>query len=221
MIPKSEFWASEILRKVYILLGKFHWHRLLIEYSNDAAALFAKKPLLRFIVLLVSSKTSRNFVARSPSSQLIINLLKLRSHSHTQGFIWCFSGPKNRFASSVWWSTEIRSFAYDCSFYLHPVKYRKSKSLYNFRWFIATMHAIYVRVCWNSLATTRVEEDRGAGARENRGRSPREQGAGEGGKRENRGWEAVSTRGRAAGAEINKAIVYCLLLGIIQSKALI
>ena len=70
-------------------------------------------------------------------------------------------------------------------------------------------------------ATTRVEEDRGAGARENRDRSPREQGAGEGGKRENRGWEAVSTRGQAAGAEINKAIVYCLLLGIIQSKALI
>ena len=82
------------------------------------------------------------------------------------------------------------------------------------------MQSMYVSV-EILAATTRVEEDRGAGARENRDRSPREQGAGEGGKRENRGWEAVSTRGQAAGAEINKAIVYFLLLGIIQSKALI
>ena len=180
MIRKSEFWASEILRKVYILLGKFHWHRLLIEYSNDAAALFAKKPLLRFIVLLVSSKTSRNFVARSPSSQLIINLLKLRSHSHTQGFIWCFSGPKNRFAFSVWWSTEIRSFAYDCSFYLHPVKYRKSKSLYNFRWFITTMHAIYVRVCWNSSRDNESGGGQGGGSPGEQGQEPARTGGGRG-----------------------------------------
>ena len=40
-----------------------------------------------------------------------------------------------------------------------------------------------------------------------------EQGAGEDGKWENRGWET--------GAEIKKAIVCCLLLGIIQSKTLI
>ena len=180
MIPKSEFWVSEILRKVYILLGKFHWHRLLIEYSNDAAALFAKKPLLRFIELFVSSKTSRNFVARSPSSQLIINLLKLRSHSHTQGFIWCFSGPKNRFAFSVWWSTEIRSFAYDCSFYLHPVKYRKSKSLYNFRWFIATMHAIYVRVCWNSIRDNESGGGQGGGSPGEQGQEPARTGGGRG-----------------------------------------
>ena len=43
------------------------------------------------------------------------------------------------------------------------------------------------------------------------GRSPGEQGAGEGGKLENRGQEA--------GAEINMVIVCCnILLGIIQSK---
>ena len=164
--------------------------------------------------MLVSSKTSRNFVAMSPSSQLIINLIKLRNHSHTQVFIWCFSGPKNCFAFSIWWSTEIRSFAFDCSFDIHPVKYRKSKSLYNFPWFIATMHAIYVRVCWNSSRDNESGGGQGGG-------SPGEQGAGEGGKRENRGREAVSTWGRKAGAEINKAIVYCFLLGIIQSKALI
>ena len=35
-----------------------------------------------------------------------------------------------------------------------------------------------------------------------------------------RGREAGSTRGREAGAEIKKAIVFCLLLGIIQSKHL-
>ena len=42
------------------------------------------------------------------------------------------------------------------------------------------------------------------------GRSQGEQGAREGGKRENRGQEA--------GAEINMVIVCCILLGIIQSK---
>ena len=76
------------------------------------------------------------------------------------------------------------------------------------------MHAIYVRVCWNSSRDNESGGGQGGG-------SPGEQGAGEGGKRENRGREAVSTWGREAGAEINKAIVYCLLLGIIQSKALI
>ena len=35
-----------------------------------------------------------------------------------------------------------------------------------------------------------------------------------------RGREAGSTRGKEAGAEIKKAIVYCLLLGIIQSNTL-
>ena len=40
-----------------------------------------------------------------------------------------------------------------------------------------------------------------------------EPGTGEDGKWENRGWEA--------GSEIKKAIVCCLLLGIIQSKTLI
>ena len=44
------------------------------------------------------------------------------------------------------------------------------------------------------------------------GGSPGEQGAGEGGKRKN--------RGREVGAEINKAIVCCLLLVIIQTKHL-
>ena len=56
------------------------------------------------------------------------------------------------------------------------------------------MRSMYVSV-EILAATTRVEEDRGR--------------------------EAVSTWGREAGAEINKSIVYCLLLGIIQSKALI
>ena len=39
--------------------------------------------------------------------------------------------------------------------------------------------------------------------------------------RDGRGREAGSTRGKEAGAEIKKAIVCCLLLGIIQSKILI
>ena len=55
----------------------------------------------------------------------------------------------------------------------------------------------------NAQNTYRVEGNREAGARENRGR------------------EAGSTRGREAGAKIEKAIVCCLLLGIIQSKTLI
>ena len=45
------------------------------------------------------------------------------------------------------------------------------------------------------------------------GRTGEQERAGEGGKREN--------RGREAGAEIKKAIVCYLLLGIIQSKTLI
>ena len=61
--------------------------------------------------------------------------------------------------------------------------------------------------------------DRGAGARENRGRepgrtgggSPGEQGAGEGRKRENRGREGEN-RGREAGAEVKKAIQSLLFI---------
>ena len=49
---------------------------------------------------------------------------------------------------------------------------------------------------------------------------PGEPGAGEGGKREIKGREAGSMWEREAGAEINKAIVCCLQLGIIQSKTL-
>ena len=51
--------------------------------------------------------------------------------------------------------------------------------------------------------------------------SPGEEGTGEGRKRENRGREAGSIWGWEAGAEIKKAIVCSLLLGIIQSKTLI
>ena len=51
--------------------------------------------------------------------------------------------------------------------------------------------------------------------------SPGEEGTEEGRKRENRGREAGSIWGWEAGAEIKKAIVCSLLLGIIQSKTLI
>lgn len=51
------------------------------------------------------------------------------------------------------------------------------------------------------------------------GGSPGEQGAGEGGKRENEGQAAGSIWGREA--EIKKAMVCFSLLGIIQSKTLI
>ena len=53
------------------------------------------------------------------------------------------------------------------------------------------------------------------------GGNPGEEGAGEGRKRENKGREAGSIWGWEARAEIKKAIVYCLLLGIIQSKTLV
>ena len=59
------------------------------------------------------------------------------------------------------------------------------------------------------IKTSKVEGDRGREP----GRTGVQERAGEGGKREN--------RGREAGAEIKKAIVCYLLLGIIQSKTLI
>ena len=51
--------------------------------------------------------------------------------------------------------------------------------------------------------------DRGAGARENRGREPGRTG---GGKRENRGREAGSIWGREAGAEVKKVIQSLLFI---------
>ena len=71
-----------------------------------------------------------------------------------------------------------------------------------------------------------VEGDRGAEVRENRrreraGEGGRGRGAGGGRGRENRGREAGSLWGRGVEAEIKKAIVCCLSLGIIQSKTFI
>ena len=54
--------------------------------------------------------------------------------------------------------------------------------------------------------------DRGAGARENRGRERAGSGRTEGGKRENMGREAGSIRGREAGAEVKKVIQSLLFI---------